>query len=347
MNATIIAASIGLAGVIVGLVGRDVIMALLLARQKREQELADRSAAKNDANRELTRIYADPLLEATRSLRFRLREIIESGQTRYLLASAPRIPYLEYKRISTLYRVAALLGWIRAFRRERSYLVPNAAGSAEKTANPIDQIESALADGQHVEEQRLNELFKLWSVSENVMTDPKARARLASEIDAIRQNFLDRAGILSATSLDHAEQTGLVHECAKLISLRCNVDIPSALVDAHADAARIYLGIKEAYIYRDWQAAIGDFMIVEARGGNRRFDVIGFGEFESRYLQARGESAPVRDDRERRWFNRLEAIFLDLDMGKTGLFDARRQQVNNLYHGCISLENYLGQGDFR
>ena len=42
------------------------------------------------------------------------------------------------------------------------------------------------------------------------------------------------------------------------------------------------LGIKEAYIYRDWRDANDDFMIRGALGGNRRFDLIEFGEFESR-----------------------------------------------------------------
>src|SRR6185312_8626296 len=108
----IIAALIALVGVVVGLVARDVVMAIYLARKKRTEDLADHEAAARRAHRDLVRLYSDPLRMAVRSLRFRLHEIVVKKQGRYLRSDAPRIPFMTYKRISTLYRIAALLGWI-------------------------------------------------------------------------------------------------------------------------------------------------------------------------------------------------------------------------------------------
>ena len=104
--------------------------------------------------------------------------------------------------------MAAFLGWIRAFRRGRNCLISDAVKSAGVATNPIGQIESTLSDGQHIEEQRLNELFKLWSISENAIAGSKSRARLASENDAIRQNFLIQKDSLSTTNLNQSDQCG-------------------------------------------------------------------------------------------------------------------------------------------
>src|SRR5690348_14275342 len=124
MEAPIEAAFIGFLGALVGLIVRDVVMAVFLAKQKRQQEISDREDARGRANRDLVRAYSDPLLQSAGSLRARLDEIINSGRAEYLLPRAPKTSFNEYKKISTIYRLAVVLAWIRAFRRERSYLDP-------------------------------------------------------------------------------------------------------------------------------------------------------------------------------------------------------------------------------
>lgn len=184
----------------------------------------------------------------------------------------------------------------------------------------------------------MNELLDLWKVQLNTISDDKLMSGLATSIDGICQEFLSEKGSLSAVELSPDDKADLAQRCASLISDRANVDIPPELVRARADQAGVFLGIKEAYIYRDWQAAIGDLMITETSGGLRRFSIMGFGEFEDRYLRAHRENG---EEGERRWFTRLEALFHDLDMGKTGMFDARREQLKNLHEGCKNLETYL------
>jgi hypothetical protein len=201
MDAKLGSALIALAGAGVGIIVRDVFMALLTASAKREQELKDRAKQRAQERVDLVRLYADPLRIAARALKFRLNEIIDHGPARYLLAETIKTSFVEYKRISTLYRLAALLGWIRAFRRERAYLDPEARTSDELESSALESIEKALADGQHVELQRLDELLDLWKVSAHDGLDAASKSRMASEIDAIRQEFLTKRDKISTSDL--------------------------------------------------------------------------------------------------------------------------------------------------
>jgi hypothetical protein len=115
-----------------------------------------------------------------------------------------------------------------------------------------------------------------------------------------------------------------------------NAEIPFGFVQGCAEQVSEVLGIKEAYIYRDWQSAIGDLMIVEVSGGSRRFGIMGFGDFEELYLESHGNSSSKR-----RWVDRLDELFHDVNMTRSGIFDARRQQLRNLQEGCKQLEAYL------
>jgi hypothetical protein len=73
--------------------------------------------------------YSLPLLISSVSLLNRLYEILyQPHRPVYLLGrglSTPTSPggvYRAYKKLSTVYRLAAVLGWVRACRREFSYL---------------------------------------------------------------------------------------------------------------------------------------------------------------------------------------------------------------------------------
>jgi hypothetical protein len=338
LDPTIAAALIGLGGGALALIIRDIIMALLMARKARSEAVLDRSREAAKARLGDVRTYADPLLEATKALKYRLNEIIEGRNVGYLLASAPETRFIKYKRLSTAYRLASLLGWLRAFRRERSYLDPEAFAEDEKTQAAICKIEDALADGQGVESQRLEELSRLWRVDIGHLGDEASRA-LAIEIEAQRHRVLTSKRY--PHRVDHLapqDKLDLVAACASLVREATGADLPPELVEATADQAILYLQIREAYIYRDWQAAIGDFMIREISDGPRRFDVLGFGSFEDTYLEAsEANFAAPRD----RWFERIEALFHDLDMKKHGMFDARRKQLQALHAGLEELETVL------
>ena len=329
MTDAIVTAFMALGGTLTGLIVKDVGMALVLARRKRREETEERDRTEAVSRHDLVRVYLDPLEQSATSLSHRLSEIINEGPARYLLSGTHSNEYVDYKRLSTFYRLARLLGWIRAFSRERAYLDPARA----EIPGPIKEIEAALADGQHIETRRLDELLRLWG-HEGAVID--AKARLGAEIDAEIQNFLSANGRMSASELDSSQVVALALQCAKALRERSALDIPDQTVQGTAIAAGALFGIKEAYIYRDWQAAIGDMMLTDLSGAARRFDVIGYGEFERRYLEAR--TTPGAD---RRWFDRLDLLFHDLDMSKSGPFDARRDQVKRLLGASNDLASYL------
>ena len=64
---------------------------------------------------------------------------------------APLTPFNEYKRISTCYRIAAILGWIRAIRLEQSYLFYGDQPAVDALRRAVVDFESALADSPWVE----------------------------------------------------------------------------------------------------------------------------------------------------------------------------------------------------
>jgi hypothetical protein len=328
------AALIALAGVLIGLVARDIVMALVLANRKREDERRERTESREFARHDAVRIYGDPLHEAVKALRFRLHEIID-GPARYLLAATPLTKYVHYKRVSTMYRLLALLGWIQAIRRERSYLDPE---DEVPTIGPILAIEAALADGQHIENQRLAELVEMWKAPKQILERSDAK-RLAAELDAALRDYLAEHECLSASDLEPEDRKKLARKCADLLASRTDAEIPRTLVDARVEDAMAFFGIKEAYLYRDWQRALGDLMLRESKDTRRRYDVIGFGEFEDRYTAARNGSSETIHAR--RWFDRVEEVFHDLDMTQAGMFDARREQLRKLYEECVNLEKFL------
>ncbi|RYE57579.1 MAG: hypothetical protein EOP18_02525 [Rhizobiaceae bacterium] len=335
LNPTVVSGLIALAGVVLGLIARDLFMAAYFARRKRADELADRKESEGKVHRDLVRLYADPLREAVKTLGFRLVEIVEKRQARYLMAEAPHIPFFEYKRISTLYRIAAVLGWIQAIRRERSYLDPDqASGSVGMIA--IDELGETLADGTHVELHRLTELCALWHVTD---VEETKKAPIAALIDGDRAEFLAAKAKLAARDLSVDEQAELSAKCADILRREAAVEISVEIVAATVVQAAAIFGIKEAYLYRDWQSAIGDMMLIEDQVGARHFSVMGFGRFEDLYLAAHRSSK--KRSIELRWFDRLERIVHDVDMAQSGMFDARRELLQTLLAKCRTLEKEL------
>ena len=177
----------------------------------------------------------------------------------------------------------------------------------------ITAIECALADGQKVEVERLRRLLKLWKVAPQSV--PLPSADLAAELDTVMQKYLADHGVSSAGELVRRAECGLVVACAQAICKRCNNLNMKAVKSTVEDAIGI-LATTEAYIYRDWQAVIGDLMIRETQKGERRFEVIGYGEFEAMC------GAHDRHD-DQRWIERLRGLFAD-NGSAAGTFDAQR-----------------------
>ncbi|MCK9276436.1 MAG: hypothetical protein M0P57_15260 [Syntrophales bacterium] len=111
LSVTVQAALIGaLASIVVGLI-RDFVLKRLSERREALKSVED-----------VYRRYAEPLGAAMTSLMWRLREIFsKDGRASYLAGQGPKTTFEDYKIQSTYYRLAAVLGWLRALRRELSF----------------------------------------------------------------------------------------------------------------------------------------------------------------------------------------------------------------------------------
>lgn len=330
----VVAALITFFSVIIALIIRDVLFSLYLANKKRKDEEKDRQQQADQDHKALVRRYADPLRHAVVSLKWRLDEIVVKKKGKYLLADAANIPFYEYKKLSTLFRFAALLGWIRAIHIEQSYLDPREYEDSEDM-RAIANLQAALADGQHLEKQILTELMRIWSVRE---IDVALITQISHAINGECSQYLASKNALSARDLSDELQFELSNRCASLIRSSCGKDIPVELVKATTAQASVIFGIKKAYIYRDWQTAIGDLMLERRDGDTRNYTVIGFGVFEDCYISA---YQGADEKKMKRWFDRLQAVTYDLDVEQVGIFDSRREQIQKVFDCCVALERAL------
>ena len=264
---------------------------------------------------ELYRRYADPLTSAAESLYWRLNEIFEVGGGYYLKAGGGDVRFERYKVDSTHYRIAVLLGWMAALRRE---LVLNAAqpdGSVGAMRDAMGAVTRALAEGEHVERAMVRDLSALWGLPAPQDT------RTGRELHGTMKRFLHAEGVASVAELEDPAPDELVGELAGVLEQHSATVVDRELVERSAGAAMQALAVREAWIFRDWQDAIGEWMLVPSSAA-RRFDVKGF-----RAFMASSPDAP--DDRQ--WRERLQDLTDDLDVDALASTDARVAQLGEVY----------------
>lgn len=145
-------------------------------------------------------------------------------------------------------------------------------------------------------------------------------------------------------------------EIAKIIHDKDELDeseIEACL--SHSTTALRAISRREVWIYRDWQQAIGDMMLtsIEKENHHRRFDIMGFHEFENLYLDTiqpannvekksilNISGKKIKDlefSSEHRFIQRIDALICDLDLKEDMKLDARTQQLKNLGNALIDL----------
>jgi hypothetical protein len=290
---------------------------------------SDRREDRRSAD-EVYRRYAEPLAAAATSLMWRLNEIFGGdGRASFLLAREHKTDFEDYKLRSTYYRLAALLGWLRALRRELSFLRLAGKHRIDIIEDAIDNLERSLADGHHVELQRLQGLLlQIWALPS--ITDERLRLRLAVDLENCVKRALQNEPVASPLDLSEDRQLTLCRDCATLICTSAKFARVSDDVVAETRSRAIrQIAIREAWLYRDWQAAIGDLVLRESTAGSRRFDVIGFGEFEAMIL------GPTPD--QFRLLSRIGALFHDVNLDHEDPFDARPETLKKLFHATATL----------
>ncbi len=281
------------------------------------------------------RQYADPLSNATMSLLWRLNEIfVQKHKSSYLFLKNTT-DYAQYKRLSTIYRLASLLGWLHAFKKELALLKTKNHDQLQEIKSAINDFSSALADGTHVESERLKGLIDLWNFN---FKDCQTNSIVASLIDNEIKDFITKRGFQSATELTNDDQIILCRLIANEMSENYRVDlVPEQIIKQTSAQAIQHCSLKESWIYRDWQDAIGDLMLKENSHISRQFDIIGFYEFDKKFKSV--------DSEDIKWFLRIENVFIDLDVTGANKSDMRLDQIKNIVKATSNLMIALTNND--
>lgn len=322
LQAAIIAGVVALIGILL----KDLVIARWQERRSARQTTVS-----------VYRSYADPLASAATSLLWRLHEIFYR-ESYYLQPEGEPTIYERYKQISTLYRLARLLGWIRAYQRELTFLPEAEPGKLNTIQEAITKFESALADGSDVELQRLESLSALWGLK--LSENEEEKARVANALERVLKRSLHTARIRLATHLEPAAQRELCLKARELLAKELKTTpISDAIFEETLARATQSLSIRESWLYRDFQAGIGDLMIEVSPSHTRRFDVIGYRNFEAMVYEG--------SDEERRWLQRLANTIESLDISGADRFDARVELLRNTLFATAELVLALTTGETR
>jgi hypothetical protein len=113
--------------------------------------------------------------------------------------------------------------------------------------------------------------------------------------------------------------------------------ISDKLLDENEVRTIEFISVRENWIYRDWQAAIGDLMLRSAEQGPRRYEVVGFGEFERMCKDG--------DPATRLWLSRLNGMIDQLNVRGELAKDARIKQLRDFFDTLCSVIQELHQVD--
>jgi hypothetical protein len=182
-----------------------------------------------------------------------------------------------------------------------------------------------------VELHVLRGLAGMWDVT--LPADPVAVARAAACGNAEMQHVLAECGLINhrdLATLDEARQLQVVRRLSRTITSALGVaPVEDGMVQATCPQAIARLSVKQAWIYRDWQQAIGTLMIRPIDGAARRFDVIDYGTFERMFTAAGGDERP--------WMERLEAVLVDIDVATADPADFRVAQLRAVARALAAL----------
>jgi hypothetical protein len=320
MNQEVLTALIGTAaGVILAIISSLVIPLFLKRQEKVEQR------------RSIHEKYAQPLAADAVDLLWRLDEILFKGRAQYLREDAPPTPFNVYKRISTCYRIAAVLGWVRAIEVEQSYLFFGQDGSVDDLRKAVAQLESALADSPHVEVYVLRGVAEAWEIP--LPDDAAEVARVAACGNAEMQHVLTEFGLQryrDLAALEEWQQREVVRRMATAVTGALGrPPVDDAVLAATRRQAIDRIAVRQAWIYRDWQQAIGTLMIRQIEDAARRYDVLDYGTFERLFSDEQSD--------QRVWMRRLEAIVVGVDPACPEPGDFRVDQLRALARAVASL----------
>jgi hypothetical protein len=283
---------------------------------------------KSMQQRDIFRNYAAPLAGACQRLCWRFAEIFIEERHQFLKTATLPLVYNEYKRRSTLYRIASLIGWIRALDLELDALPRGASGFLTPVSKAISEVQSALADGPDVETFRLEQMCAIWGIDIQSL-DEKGRKSLATRLEIRLYESAGDSLKHDSNHLKNLEGDKKLEVCFGLCDFLCKelkrAPLPKEIVRETLHQAIAGLSYREALIYRDWQQAIGDAMLEVDKDSVRRFKVIGFEQFEKVLA---GDSL---------WMEVFRDSIVDIDFEAVDPNDYRAKQLKSLASGVANV----------
>ncbi|OAD84029.1 hypothetical protein ATN89_11225 [Comamonas thiooxydans] len=150
LGLTVLGALVSTAGTLLGIVLKDFFFARSLESWKHQKTLE-----------QLYQRYRDPLFLSASELATRLSEVLDNYPTVYLRSSVLQTspdrlhlnslddPYFQkHKLFSSVYRLAAFLGWLELYRQEITYLRSASNPHSKALEYAVNFIRRDLADGQ-------------------------------------------------------------------------------------------------------------------------------------------------------------------------------------------------------
>lgn len=315
------------AAVLAAVIGAGSALATTFVKEWLLERLKERRATRRSDGEVYAR-YLAPLSEACEKLVWRTREIFVARRHAFLKTSTLPLEFNEYKRVSTLYRIASLIGWVRGMNLELSALAAHNPGYSPPIAAQISAFSSALAEGPSVEQDRLRRLCALWSLDLNGV-DATRLTNLAMrfEVKAHAAFGIEQADLRSAQGLSRAAKRRACHALADFLADELKGPPPSrAALDASLEEAASSLAYREALIYREWQDAIGDAMIVRDADSPRRFRIIGFEAFTKLVVEP-----------ETPWLRVFASSLDDIDFENPDPRDFRAQQLRKIANAAAAM----------
>jgi len=270
---------------------------------------------------EVYRQYLAPLCEACEKIVWRSKEIFIDKRHAFLKTTTLPLDFNAYKRISTLYRIATLIGWIRGMNLEMRALPRGNSNFATPISKQITAFQKALADGPHVELHRLTRLSALWSIDLSRL-DQAQQAALAMRFEV--EAHAATGGNLKSDpnhlrNLPAGEKLAICQRLAAYLAKETGSKAPDEdVIRETVERAVGGLSYREALLYRDWQDALGDAMIERDPDSVRRFRIVGYEKFTTLL-----ETEPL-------WFKVLAKSIDDIDFDEIDPSDFRSQQLRDV-----------------
>ncbi|HLY06071.1 MAG TPA: hypothetical protein VKR31_10015 [Rhizomicrobium sp.] len=288
--------------------------------------------------REIFRNYAAPLSMSSEKLIWRFNEIFVAKRHQFLKTATLPFVYNQYKRKSTLYRIACLLGWLRAMNLELSALPRGPSRFLTPISDAIGKVQSALADGPHVEVDRLDRLCAVWHLGGQII-ETEQRKQLGTRLEVKLYELGGDELKHDSEHLNKSSSERKLNICRELSYFLCDelhrARLDDGVISETVNQAISAMSYREALIYRDWQDAIGDAMLELDPDSVRRYRIVGYEKFES-ILE--GSSL---------WMEVFRGSIDDIDLDSINPNDFRAKQLRDLAASVAQILICFSQTDER